>query len=391
GLKDIDLTLTLARVKLQACLAMMKSGRSRSSGQFENLAVSIGRRAASAIRLVETLASENISEDQKGVVQASPLFSRVRGLLEEFVVAGGAGFLQPVSLNQHATDLLSRIVATSIRKYMGEDDRYPPLDVERFPPIIQKLLLALFPVFIRLRPQKPPYGIEEGEELTYRSPAMRLPLSQAIAYVEEELVPGLERRLAGEPGDPALQEELGKVRAHLQEYRSLRVTPRAAPVLPLARGLYTEGMTAFTQDGEILVSIPVAVSFKSGTNLDRTMELVRMDVVRRVAGRGLSPEIDREYRRLRSLESGIRGSSRTPSFKLDPSWGSWVLRRDFPFLGRLSDKKGFQELARVVRSGSLRAAQGFIAALIARDSNTPLAAGSGEQGRGPRENAEAGK
>lgn len=391
GLKDIDLTLTLARVKLQACLAMMKKARRGETAEFENLAAVIGRRASSALRLVDSLTSANISEDQKGMVQASPLFADVKALLEEFLLAGGGGFLEPVSLDRHRTDLLARVVATSIRKYMGEDDRYPPLDVERFPPFIQKLLLAAFPVFIRLRPQKPPYGIEEGEEMTYRSAAMRLPLSQAMAYLEEELIPDLERRLAGEPGNQGLQDELEKVRARLQEYRSLRVTPRAAPVLPLARGLYTEGMTSFTQDGEILVSIPVAVNFKSGTNLDRTMELVRMDVVRRVAGHGISAEIDREYRRLKSLASGPRGSSRTPSFKLDTSWGAWVLRRDFPFLARLTDKKGFQELTEVVRSGSLRAAEGIISALITRDTREPLGADSEGKTRGPKENAETGK
>ena len=257
---------------------------------------------------------------------------------------------------------------------MGEDDRYPPLDIERFPPFLQTLLLTLFPVFIRLRPQKPPYGIEEGEEVTYTSPAMRVPLSQAIHYMENELLPELERRLAADPGDPDLQEEARTVRAQLEQYRSMRVLPRAAPVLPLAKGLHTEGMTGFTLDGEVLVSLPLAVKFRSGTNLDRKMELVRMDVVRRIAGRGVSAEIDREYRHLKSIQSGRRGSSRTPSMKLDPSWGYWVLRQDFPFLSRLSDKDRFQELVQVVRSGSLGDAERFIEAVISRDQGSKQAA-----------------
>ncbi len=376
GLKDIDLTLALVRVKLRLCLALMRKLRPRGNGGFEDPGISIGRRASSALRLVESLTTQNISEDQKGVVQASPLFGEVKGLMEEFLVSGGGGFLEPLRIDPRKTSILSRTVVTSIRKYMGEDDRYPPLDIERYPPFVRNLLLAVFPVFIRLRPQKPPYGIEEGEEVTYRSPAMRLPLSQAIHYMENELLPNLERRLADSPGDPDLQEEAQKVRARLEELKSLRVVPRAAPVLPLARGLYTEGMTSFSQDGEILVSVPIAVSFKSGTNLDRKMELVRMDVVRRIAGRGVSAEIDREYRRLRSLDSGMRGSSRTPSFKIDPAWGSWVLRQDFPFLSRLSDKKGFQELVQVVRSGSLGAAERFVAALISRDQEPDKASRS---------------
>ncbi|HUI70963.1 MAG TPA: hypothetical protein VL354_10630 [Spirochaetia bacterium] len=366
GLKDIDGILALVRAKLRVCLAMMQRPLPAGSG-FAEREAAIGRRAASAVRLVESLVSENISEDQKGIVQASPAFAEVKKLFEEFLVSGGGGFLEPLEIDQRKKRILSRIVAVSVRRYMGDDDRYPPLDIQRYPQFVQKALLTLFPIFIRLRPQKPPYGIEEGEEITYSSRAMRLPLSQAILYIEDEVLPGLERRLAEEPGDQGLQEEMSRVRKQLEEYRRLKVFPRAAPVLPLEKGYHTQGMTGFTPDGEILVSIPVRVTFKSGTNLDRKMELVRMDVVRRIAGRGVSPEIDREYRRLRSIESGLRGSSRTPSFKLDPAWGSWVLRRDFPFLSRLSDKERFQELVRIVQSGSLRSSEQRIAALVTQD------------------------
>jgi hypothetical protein len=372
GLKHIDLILGLARVKLQLCLAMMKKTQTRRSS-FEDLDISIGRRAASAIRLVESLVSQNVSEDQKGIVQESPAFAQAKGLLEEFLVSGGGGFLEPFQLDEHKRRILSRTVTTSIRKYMGEDDRYPPLDIGKYPPFVQKVLLAFFPVFIRLRPQRPPYGIEEGEEVTYSSAKMRLPLSQAIHYMENELLPELDRKLAAEPGHPGLQEETQQVRAQLEQYRSMRVHPRAAPVLPLAKGLYTEGMTGFTQEGEILVSLPLPVQLRSGTNLDRKMELVRMDVVRRIAGRCVSAEIDQEYRRLKSIESGLRGNSRTPSLKLDPSWGYWVLRQNFPFLARLSDKDRFQELVQVVRSGSLGDAERFLEAVVARDQDTKQA------------------
>ncbi len=44
-----------------------------------------------------------------------------------------------------------------------------------------------------------------------------------------------------------------------------------------------------------------------------------------------------------------------------------MLRQDFPFLLRLSDKRHFQELVGMVRSGSLRKAQNRIAALLLED------------------------
>lgn len=366
GMKDIDLSLTLAKVKLRLCISLLKRAQRTGDG-FEDRGASVGRRALSAIRLVDGLVSQNIAEDQRGIVQESALFGEVKRLLEEFLMAGGGGFLDPLEVDERKRRILSRTVVTSIRKYLGDDDRYPPFDVQRYPLFVQRILLSLFPVMIRLRPQKPPYGIEEGEEVTYTSRAMRVPLSQAIHYTETELLPRLEQRLASQPGDAAVQEEARRVRERLEEYRKLRVYPRAAPVLPLEKGYHTKGMMGFTPDGEILVSLPLPVSFKSGTNLDRKMELVRMDVVRRIAGKGVSKEIDREYRRLRSIESGPRGSSRTPSFKLDPGWGYWMLRQDFPFLSRLSDKKLFRELAGMVRSGSIGAAQRKVSDLIAGD------------------------
>ena len=135
----------------------------------------------------------------------------------------------------------------------------------------------------------------------------------------------------------------------------------------LEKGYYTEGMTGYTTDGEMLVPIPLAVSMRSGTNLDRKMELVRMDVVRRIAGRKVSAAIDAEYERLRSRESGTRGSSRTPSMKLDAAWGYRALRQEFPFLARLADKARCKELVNIVMTGSAAGAERRIEALMEKD------------------------
>jgi hypothetical protein len=249
---------------------------------------------------------------------------------------------------------------------MGEDDRYPPLEVGRYPPFVQKTLLFLFPVLVRENPQTPPYGIEEGEEITLSSQAMKLPLSQAIFYIEGELMPALQARLGQSPGDAGLQEEIGRLTDQLAEYRRLRFFPRSTPVL-LEKGFHTDGMTGYTADGEMLVPIPLPVTYRSGTNLDRKMELVRAEMVKRIAGRGVSEEIDREYRHLKSLESGMRGNSRLASQKIDAAAGFRSLRQDFPFLARLEDKQKFQELVEIVRAGSIGASEKRIAGLIEED------------------------
>jgi hypothetical protein len=126
-------------------------------------------------------------------------------------------------------------------------------------------------------------------------------------------------------------------------------------------------MTGYSADGEMLVRIALPVTFRSGTNLDRRMELVRADLVKRLAGRRVSGKLDREYRRLKSLESGIRGSSRTPSLKLDIAGWYRTLKREFPVLARLEDKEAFRELSAMAASRMPGRAERLIEEIAMRD------------------------
>jgi hypothetical protein len=348
GLRDIDLTLTLASTKLALCMQLMKLSLSPSGADArETLGTRITETSLAALRMVDALLAENVSEDQRGSVQARPLYAGFRARLQEFLLAGGGGYLEVRQTDARRRRILARTIAAAVRKFTGPDDRYPPLEVEEYPPFIKRLLLFLFPVMVREHPERPPYGIEEGHEVIYSSQKMKLPLSQAVFYLENDLIPELEKKLAESPGSASIQGEIRRAREKAEELKKLRFFPRPTPVL-LENGFYTDGMTSYTTDGEMLVPIPLPVSFRSGTNLDRVMELVRMDVVRRIAGRGVSSIVDEEYRHLRSLESGIRGNSRMASMKIDTAWGFRVLRQDFPVLARLADKESFKELVDMV-------------------------------------------
>jgi hypothetical protein len=360
GLRDIDAILRLAAAKLSLCLNLMKRTAIEQREQI------IAEKALAALRLVESLLAENVSEDQRGLIQEDPRYAEVRSLLERFLLAGGSGFLEAPQADARRRRILSRSIVAAIRRHAAPDDRSPPLILEDYPPFIQTVLRSLFPVMVRENPEMPPYGIEEGEEVVHSSPNMKLPLSQAIFYMENELIPELEKKIAEDPGNSALQAEVRQVRERVEDYRKLRFFPRSTPVL-LEKGYYTDGMTSYTTEGEMLVPIPLAVTMRSGTNLDRTMEQVRTDVVRRIAGRKVSDPLDREYQRLRSLESGRQGNSRTPSMRLDPAWGYRVLRQEFPFLARLADKGKFQELVNIVTSGSTAASERRIESLIEKD------------------------
>jgi hypothetical protein len=363
GLRDLDAVLSLAGARLRRALHLLR--RSPPREEERALIAKLGR---AALAPVESLVTENLSEDQRGEIQARRLFAEVRSLAEEFVLAGGSSLLQD-DPDARRRRTLARSVTASIRKYFGEDDLYPPLALDKLPGWLRSVVLFLFPVMFREHPEQPPYGIAEGEEVTYSSQALQLPLSQAVFYLENELLPMLEEELAKAPGTASLQNEIARVTARVEEYRKLRFIPRSTPVL-LEQGFHTEGMTSYTADGEMLVAIPIPVSFRSGTNLDRKMELVRMDLVRRLAGRGVSPEVDEEYARLRSLESGPRGSSRAPSMKLDAAWGYGVLRREYPFLRRLADKEAFKALVTAVGAGGRGPGERLIESMIDEDGRS---------------------
>jgi hypothetical protein len=113
------------------------------------------------------------------------------------------------------------------------------------------------------------------------------------------------------------------------------------------------------------------VSMKSGTNMDRRMELVRMELVKRLAGKGVSAELDAEYKRLKSLESGPRGSSRFTAMKIDPAWGFLALKGEFPALGRLEDRKSFGEIEKIAVSGSAAVSARRISSLLKQEEGHP--------------------
>ncbi len=361
GLKDIDLSLRLAAARLDVCLHVL--GRLIDRPDLRETA---STHALGAATILDGLAAENVSEDQRDALRKGPAWDTVRERLERFLEAGGAALLVHPELDDRRRRILARSIAASIRKYTAPDDLSPAIDPDRYPPFVRRFLSTFFPVLAREHPEPPPYGIEEGEEVVYSSDHVTLPLSQAVLYLETEVLPDLARRLAESPGDPALQEEIRSTERRIEECRRLRFFPRSTPVL-LEQGFHTGGMTGYNADGEMLVRIALPVQFRSGTNLDRRMELVRADLVKRLAGRKVSGKLDREYRRLKSLASGIRGSSRTPSLKLDTVDCYRMLKREFPVLARLEDKEAFRELASMAGGRMPGRAERLIGEIVMRD------------------------
>jgi hypothetical protein len=118
GLRDIDAVLALAAVKLSLCLRLMKSAsRGGAAGEHAALEEQITAKSREALGLVDGLLAANISEDQQGIIQANPAYAQVGARLEEFLLAGGGGFLQARQTDARSRRLLSRTVVAAVDVY----------------------------------------------------------------------------------------------------------------------------------------------------------------------------------------------------------------------------------------------------------------------------------
>jgi hypothetical protein len=329
GLKDLDGELAIVEVKLRLSLRLMEAARPDHA--------LIRDKALGAARRMEELQEENLSEEQRGLITGAPGYARARELFQSFILRGGGGYLEPAEPESRKARLVAGAVVGALRKHLESS---------------------------------PAGGIAEGEELTCSAPRMRLPLSQAVRYLETELLPELEKDLAADPGNAELQTRIRDARQKLAAYRGLRFAPRSTPIV-IEKGFYTEWWTDFSADGEMLVSIPLPVRFRSGTNLDRLRDLVRAEVVRRLAGRRVCPALDREYRYRRSLESGRAGSTRLPGFKLDTRLGFAELKSLYPGLKRIENKQELAALAELASGENRQAAVKALLGLMKKDKPSP--------------------
>ncbi len=365
GLVDIDLTLQLVAARLAWCLHALSGLAARP-----DLQDGAQSRARAAMASLDRLASANVSEDRRDVWKSGPAWEEAKRRLQEFVLAGGGMLLETDELSARKRRMVARGIAGSIRKFSTPDDLYRAAEPETYPPVLQRILLTFFPSLLKEHPAQPPYGIGEGQqEQVESSQRMLLPLSQAIEYLEHEVLEKLHEGLSASPGDPDIQREIRRVEEKVAGYRRLRFFPRTESVL-LELGFQTATMTSYSADGEMLVAVDEPVNWRSGTNLDRQMEVVRAELVHRLAGKGVSAGLDQEYRHIRSLESGLRGSSRTPSMRIDPAKGFGMLKADYPALARLEDKQAFLELARAVSGGSIAGAEQRLVEIIEADERS---------------------
>ncbi|MBN2534929.1 MAG: hypothetical protein JXB88_18755 [Spirochaetales bacterium] len=368
GLKDIDERYSLISLKLTISLAIINKIESFHPGQEILRLQDIARdKAREAVQLLEDLIDTNISEDQKELILKAPGYKEAKELLQQLILKGGGLFFKTRLDDEKKIRKIAKIINRSIRKFLNPDDNYTPLfKTEELSGFLRTLIDTFLPVFGKPYQKPPPDGIEEGEEVFYSSKKMRLPLSQAIHYLEHEVLPGLKKKLEDSPYDREIQRELYNTEKKIYAFKQLKFIPRSSPVFP-EKGYYSDGLTGYTADGEMLVTLSTPVIYKSGTNLERMQEMVCAEITRRLAGKGLCPELDSEYEYLKRIESGMKGNSRTPSLKLNTSMGFKMLKNLYPFLAKLENKRIFKKLLHYVSKTDKKYTEKLIRQFILED------------------------
>ncbi len=364
GLKNLDHVFGLCATRFSLALHILDGVRA-SGEPAPRLYVRARQCAVSGLALLEELQAVSISDDQREAIAGDPGYHRARELFQQLVLRGGGALLEPEQASIATPRTLARIVTAALRKYAARDDTYAPLfHSERVPLPLRRFLRSMFSTGAPEGEPDPPYGIElEADQELLAADRIRLPLSQAILLFEQEILPPLRHRLAANPGDPRLQREIVRIEQQLEQLHRMRFIPRSTPIV-LEKGFYTEWFSGFTADGEALVSVPLRVTYRSGTNLDRMQDLITAEIARRAAGRGICPALDASYEYLRSLESGIYGSSRTPSLRLNARRGFRILKQAVPALARLEDRTELRRLLSLVATSSRWRAERQIEAVL---------------------------
>jgi hypothetical protein len=369
GLKDLDAILELIAVKLEIDNHLLAHYDPNTPDTTVGSAgaVELGERAAAAVGILEELRGLNISEDQKDQITGAPGYGRIKEQFEAFILRGGGVFLEQLR-DPGKIKAVSRALNEALRKFAVPDDRYAQVfKTEALPEFLRRIVNFFLPTLAPEGQAEPPYGIEEGEEVLLSSERMRMPLSQGIHYLETLVLPQLREALRKNPGSRSIQERIAQVDERLREYKSVTLRSRATPI-NLEQGFYTEWLSQYTADGELLVSVPIEVFYGSGTNLDRFREMVRTEFVRRLAGRGICPALDEDYRFRKSLASGRRGSSRLPSLKVDVQRAYREIKRMVPGVGLLDDNRTLRNLLTIVTKNRRRGSQRAIEHMMRRES-----------------------
>lgn len=375
GLVDLDLAYELIERRLQLAVVLVRHPDGRDRAEKDALA---RKTAVEAVLRLERLVTANVSLDQRTVVRDDPRMDRIHNLLSELVFFGGASLFESHP-DPRAAERLVRIAAAALRKHSSRER----LNASRDPDLEETTGTEQVADAGRSAAggaTADELEVEPGEEELIFSDFMVLPISQAVLLVRDEIIPGLNARLAADPGNAELQHRLRHLERQADILEQTRFFPRARPI-EIEPGLLTAAIVGFTPGGEALVRMRMPIISSTGNRLDRIRELVEAEILRDVVGSGVSPEVDREFRHAMSPASGRRGSSDDPfsaTLRTDELFRTLSTR--YPFLKRLHDREEMARLVDLAEHSGDRAVRAYLKSASQTDRSFLTGSSSGALG-----------
>jgi len=330
GLIDLDLTFDLVEARLRLALTLVR----HADRSDETAKTALAREAAVAALLdLERMAGSGVSLDQTGVIRDDTRMDNVRVLMRDLLDAGGA----------------------------------PLFSAEPDPRKARKVIRILTQAFLRHAGHRS-QDVEPGDEDIVFSDSMTLPVSQAALMVREEFIPALRDQLERDPGNKDLQRRLSLLAQQAEIFENVRFFPRARPV-EIEPGLLTDTLVGFAPNGEPVVRMRIPVMSSTGNRHDRIREQVENQVIRSIAEKGFSPELDTSTRRSRSASSGLRGAPDDKFAALRTEDAFREVTTAFPFLARLDDPNALAQLVDLAEQGRASDIRRYLQSAAETDRN----------------------
>ncbi len=349
GLVDLDITFDLIERRLQLAVVLVRHPDRRDE---EEKMAHARKAAVDGVLRLERLMNANVSLDQGQVIAEDPRMEHLHDLLSELIFFGGASLFE-TRVDPKATKRLVRIVTAALVKHgvreRADGEGVPDTGLE----------------------------IERGDEDLIFADSMMLPVSQAALMVREEIIPAVEQELAADSGSTELRDRLEMLHEQADIFEKTRFFPRARPI-EMEPGLLTEAIVGFTPGGEAIVRMKIPVISSTGNRLDRIRETMESEILRDVAGTGISPELDEGFRAAMSPQSGRRGSSEDAlsALRADDLFRKMSAR--YPFLKRLYDPDEMAKLVEYAETGRSTDIRAYLTSAAETDRNL-LADGSKKQ------------
>jgi RNA recognition motif-containing protein len=356
----ISVSLNLAEVKLLVAQKLAE-GASKIEANYAapKLTVESREKIMESLRIIEGVFISDPPENHTVLIKNKPGIIRYKILLRILTRYENIWNDLNVDKNISRRDQKNLWILTyAFWKYSDRDDNYKALiDLKKLGKGTRWILRRLFPVLLKEFSDEP-CGIEESDVVYYFKNTV-LPLSQAVSLIEEELLPVYLDKLAEDPENRRLKDVTSRLGKSLNELKKIQLRPRGTPIIP-EQDFWNEVILGTDNRGELLVTVDIPSSIKSGTNQDRTQSLIKFQILKTVYRKGICKKLDEDIQKLKSYKSGTHGRKYDTVSALDVDYYFGLLADEEPLFKSVNNPAEFSTILSLMRKYGFRATKRYI-------------------------------